>query len=160
LRAMTALDAATTVGATTTCGGQPPRMLRLWPTGDRRRFEGRFSPDITGTCHVAVSSRAPIVAAAHAEILISGDFHRGAYFYTGSDPIATGADRLANIGHAAGVEIRSVGDETTVARDVRQRLRVEAAPSRVQPMRSPWWILPFAGCLGLEWWLRRQRGLR
>jgi hypothetical protein len=29
-----------------------------------------------------------------------------------------------------------------------------------QPMRSMWWIVPFAGCLSAEWWLRRRRGLR
>src|SRR5690606_738392 len=26
------------------------------------------------------------------------------------------------------------------------------------PMRSPWWILPFALLLGAEWWWRRRRG--
>jgi hypothetical protein len=28
------------------------------------------------------------------------------------------------------------------------------------PMRSAWWMLPFAACLSAEWWLRRRRGLR
>jgi hypothetical protein len=28
------------------------------------------------------------------------------------------------------------------------------------PMRSTWWILPFALCLSADWWLRRRRGLR
>ena len=28
------------------------------------------------------------------------------------------------------------------------------------PMRSTWWILPFAVCLSAEWWMRRRRGLR
>ena len=28
------------------------------------------------------------------------------------------------------------------------------------PMRSTWWILPFAFCLAAEWWTRRRRGLR
>lgn len=27
------------------------------------------------------------------------------------------------------------------------------------PMRSPWWIVPFALLLGVEWWWRRRRGL-
>jgi hypothetical protein len=27
------------------------------------------------------------------------------------------------------------------------------------PMRSPWWILPFALALAGEWWIRRRRGL-
>jgi hypothetical protein len=29
-----------------------------------------------------------------------------------------------------------------------------------RPMRSVWWMLPFAACLSAEWWLRRRRGLR
>jgi hypothetical protein len=31
---------------------------------------------------------------------------------------------------------------------------------RTRPMRSPWWILPFAGLLCAEWALRRRSGLR
>ncbi|MEQ1693409.1 MAG: hypothetical protein ABMA00_19105, partial [Gemmatimonas sp.] len=27
------------------------------------------------------------------------------------------------------------------------------------PMRSPWWIIPFAVALAAEWWIRRRRGL-
>jgi hypothetical protein len=33
-------------------------------------------------------------------------------------------------------------------------------PERRFPMRSAWWLLPFAACLGGEWWLRRRAGLR
>jgi hypothetical protein len=35
-----------------------------------------------------------------------------------------------------------------------------AADTRVRPMHSPWWMLPFSLTLGGEWWLRRRRGLR
>ena len=28
------------------------------------------------------------------------------------------------------------------------------------PMRSGWWMIPFAVCLSAEWWVRRRRGLR
>jgi hypothetical protein len=41
--------------------------------------------------------------------------------------------------------------------------RVAVSPrarSRRHPMRSAWWLVPFAGCLSVEWWLRRRRGLR
>lgn len=31
---------------------------------------------------------------------------------------------------------------------------------RWHPMRSPWWIVPFALVLGAEWWMRRRLGLR
>ena len=32
--------------------------------------------------------------------------------------------------------------------------------NRVHPMRSGWWILPFAGLLAAEWTIRRRKGLR
>ena len=35
---------------------------------------------------------------------------------------------------------------------------VEARP--IYPMRSAWWIIPFAGLLGFEWWDRRKNGRR
>jgi hypothetical protein len=37
-----------------------------------------------------------------------------------------------------------------------------ALPVRLErwyPMRSAWWIIPFALALGYEWWMRRRRGL-
>jgi hypothetical protein len=36
----------------------------------------------------------------------------------------------------------------------------ERRPETRYPMRSWWWLLPFAGCLTAEWWLRRRAGLR
>jgi hypothetical protein len=45
--------------------------------------------------------------------------------------------------------------------DVVGRLRAMDRPvieRRVHPMRSPWWIIPFAGLLAGEWTLRRRRG--
>jgi hypothetical protein len=44
------------------------------------------------------------------------------------------------------------------------RLFTQLAPvaqaREVHPMRSAWWIVPFAGALGAEWWRRRRSGLR
>ncbi|HKB11463.1 MAG TPA: hypothetical protein VKD69_12460, partial [Vicinamibacterales bacterium] len=48
--------------------------------------------------------------------------------------------------------------------DLVRHLRASVRPKRAavvgHPMRSTWWILPFATCLSTEWWLRRRRGLR
>lgn len=38
-------------------------------------------------------------------------------------------------------------------------LRPDTRAVTWHPMRSPWWILPFALALAGEWWLRRRRGL-
>jgi hypothetical protein len=42
------------------------------------------------------------------------------------------------------------------------RAAIAGRPAAVltRPMRSAWWILPFAACLCGEWWVRRRRGLR
>jgi hypothetical protein len=29
-----------------------------------------------------------------------------------------------------------------------------------RPLRSPWWLLPFAACLSAEWWMGRRQGRR
>ena len=45
-------------------------------------------------------------------------------------------------------------------RFVRAAMQPPAATVVRHPMRSAWWMLPFAACLSAEWWLRRRRGLR
>jgi hypothetical protein len=42
---------------------------------------------------------------------------------------------------------------------VRAALQAERRRERWHPMRSAWWIVPFAAALGGEWWWRRRRGL-
>jgi hypothetical protein len=48
--------------------------------------------------------------------------------------------------------------------DLEGFIRRSIGPLRVPivryPMRSAWWMLPFAVCLSGEWWMRRRRGLR
>jgi hypothetical protein len=41
-----------------------------------------------------------------------------------------------------------------------EQLAPPSQPREIHPMRSPWWIVPFAGALGAEWWRRRRSGLR
>ena len=56
---------------------------------------------------------------------------------------------------------------TTVARDdvstlpalLDRTLRPEPRATTWHPLRSPWWIVPLALALALEWWTRRRRGL-
>jgi hypothetical protein len=38
-------------------------------------------------------------------------------------------------------------------------VRVVPRAETWHPMRSAWWIIPFALALSGEWWLRRRRGL-
>jgi hypothetical protein len=43
---------------------------------------------------------------------------------------------------------------------LRREVTVPPVRTTTHPMRSGFWILPFAACLSGEWWLRRKRGLR
>jgi len=45
-------------------------------------------------------------------------------------------------------------------RFLRAAIPLRSARLMTRPMRSAWWIVPFAACLCGEWWLRRRRGLR
>jgi hypothetical protein len=47
---------------------------------------------------------------------------------------------------------------STIVDIIESKLRESAQPTTWHPMRSAWWIVPFAFLLGAEWWLRRRSG--
>jgi hypothetical protein len=47
-----------------------------------------------------------------------------------------------------------------LSRHLRESVRPANTRHARHPLRSAWWILPFAACLGGEWLLRRRRGER
>ena len=50
--------------------------------------------------------------------------------------------------------------DVTAARDALAALEAGEQQTEVRPMRSPWWIVPFAVFLGVEWAIRRRAGLK
>lgn len=58
---------------------------------------------------------------------------------------------------------RASGGVAGTVNEVESALRgsvvAERRPERWWVMRSGWWVLPFVGLLGFEWWVRRRRGL-
>ena len=66
----------------------------------------------------------------------------------------------------AATRLAAAASGGAVVRDAEElvaRLHAVGAPTvvtTIHPMRSPLWILPFAGCLCAEWLVRRRRGLR
>ena len=59
---------------------------------------------------------------------------------------------------ASGGTTVASGQEAMLARAIRPA--VSPTVTTVYPMRTWWWLLPFAGALSAEWWLRRRAGLR
>jgi hypothetical protein len=51
-------------------------------------------------------------------------------------------------------------NRAAVERFIRRTAVPAATRVTVRPMRSPWWLLPFAACVSGDWYARRRRGLR
>ena len=125
-------------------------VVRLWPGASAGVFTGSFAAPRGGGVHtidVAAEGTPPISG--------RGTFLVGAGVRT---PSPAAPLSLAAASHG-GVDV-DVADLPALERDLRAKIAPTSAPIRRRPMRSPWWLLPFAGCLSGEWWLRRRRGRR
>jgi len=128
------------------------RPIRLWPEPQRRTYRAEFiaAPvDRRSTVRVVVDDGA--VRTASHTVLVRADARRD--MGTSTAPLALLAASHRGI---------DVGPDRVAAlvRFLRDTVAAPRQPRTTRPMRSPWWIVPFAGCLSAEWWLRRRRGLR
>jgi hypothetical protein len=133
--------------ATANCHGET-HAIRLWPGGTSGEFTGEVPAVRAGECTV--------------EAIVDG--RRTAASIAIVDRPAHGTEvTIAKLERQA----RLSGGTVATAREMQSVARaIAAAPTSMShvvswyPMRAPWWILPFAGCLSIEWWLRRRQGLR
>jgi hypothetical protein len=122
--------------------------VRLWPGTSAGEFVGRIDAPVTpGSWRLAVagdgaSGSVPLIVA------------RGA-----SHPAPNNRAALAAWVAARGGRVTSIGQIASLGAAIRGATRPAGHRVEWHPMRSPWWILPFALALGGEWWLRRRRGL-
>ena len=128
--------------------GEP---VRLWPEAEADVFSGSFAAGLASLRRLTVSAGAD-----------------GAEGSTGSavlavDPSARRTERLVPLS-LLGTSRGGIDVSPDRLADLTAYLRreVSAPPVRAttHPMRSAWWIVPFAACLSGEWWLRRRKGLR
>jgi hypothetical protein len=141
---------AITARAELRCGADPPVPVRLWPSGQPGRFHGAVSSDSAGACEVHAAITGPLSVTASAPLLVTADVR------STTREIAALEGAVAAHG---GIVVKA-GDEAALAERVHELLAPTQAAQTIWPMRSPWWLVPFAACLGAEWWLRRRRGLR
>jgi hypothetical protein len=130
------------------CGNATRAPLRVWPTGALGEFAGEIPASEPGQCEVEATVG-----------------HRSAVtFFAVADRPARGVDatlaKLENATRQLGGVVVEAGAETEIARAMDDSSAESSQIVFAHPMRAPWWILPFAGCLSLEWWLRRRAGLR
>jgi hypothetical protein len=121
--------------------------IRLWPAGSGGEFVGEVPAGQHGECTVEATIDERRVTGSIAIV----------------DRPARGTAVDACEARASGARVRGrdreAGEEQKVARRDCRALSMSRVVS-VHPMRAPWWLLPFAGCLSVEWWLRRRNGLR
>ena len=126
-----------------------PRVaVRLWPEGSIGHFHGSFrAPSVIGRYHVAVSA---------------GDVHDSMpLVVTSTRSVAYDEQRdlLRSMARAGG---GSAVDASQLDHMSSAMLRAVVSTVRAEtwyPMRSAWWIVPFALFLSAEWWFRRRRGV-
>ena len=119
--------------------------LRLWP-GAAGEYEGSIEAPAAGRYDVRVSSEAGAVADVPLVVAAGARTRR----------LVPAPAWLAQPSGGLAVHVSDT-------HDVEAAIRALPRPAelvQVYPMRSGWWILPFAGALCGEWALRRRKGLR
>lgn len=139
---------AIAVRAAARCDDGPPQMIRLWPDGEEGAFSGSWPVGGGSGCELEVAAAdGPAVNAAVRVVRAPARGTRASFA------------RLERLVAATGGLSVPAGSEQVIG-DAMRHSELAAVRTAVHPMRSPWWILPFAACLAGEWWLRRRDGLR
>ncbi len=124
-----------------------PVRLRLWPDGLGRFRASLRAPDMPGAYRVRVSSGGQRASAA----------------FTVASSVARPKPDQSNLVTAWANSRGGGALSPAEVEELPARLAsvLQPAPRREtwHPMRSAWWIIPFALALGAEWWWRRRRGL-
>jgi hypothetical protein len=135
--------------------------VRLWPEAEADVFSGLFAAGLPAED----SAKAGQTGVQRITVSAGAD---GAEGTTGSavmavDPSARRTERTVPLSLLAtsrgGID---VSPDRLADLEAYLRREINAPPVRAttHPMRSGWWIVPFAACLSIEWWLRRRKGLR
>lgn len=126
--------------------------IRLIPDAEVGVYRGWFvARETPGRSTVEVRAAAAQPLSASRTLQVQPDVHRvGA---TPATPLG-----LLSASHR-GIDV-TPEHLTDLTRFLRSAVASPRAPMVGHPMRSTWWIVPFALCLSAEWWIRRRRGLR
>jgi hypothetical protein len=119
--------------------------VRLWPTAEPGVYEGEWRPSTSGDYDMAVTAGT----------------HRGDAAVTVAPSHAAAADPegLALVARASGGRVFRVDQSAALVDGLKTAFPARTVTKVMSPMRSPWWVVLFAGLLCAEWALRRRRGL-
>ena len=143
-RSLDEIPSTVTAEASVECAGDS-QPIRLWPDGRRGSFVGSVEPSRPGTCAVTASV---------------GDTTRPATtsFITATNVrrAIAGSDAFGRVIAAQGGTVVGPSGLESLAARARATLQSGRERQDTRPMHSPWWIVPFAACLGAEWLLSRR----
>ncbi|MEP6835662.1 MAG: hypothetical protein ABJB74_19905 [Gemmatimonas sp.] len=145
LRATSTVRAELAVAVLTDSGRT---AVRVWPTGSPGSFRGIFrAPGRPGTYSIIAAANG---SSAAYPLVVTRDVRAG----NTSEPGFLAAFVASHGGSV--VTAAQLNDLPSLMQQALQPM-----PRRVvwYPMRSLWWLLPFAVALSIEWFLRRRRGL-
>ena len=130
-------------------GDQP---IRLRPEPETGVYRGSFAAkSAPGRSTIEVRAAAAQPLSASRTLLVRADVQRV------RPTAAPSLSMLASSHRGIDVTPERVAE---LERFVRNAVPTPRATLVRHPMRSGWWLVPFAACLSVEWWLRRRRGLR
>jgi hypothetical protein len=128
-------------------GGDVDDPIRLWPTVEPGAYEGEWRARTTGPYSISVTAGEARGAAA---FLVAAD----AVHASEADP-----ESLAIVTRASGGQVFPIDRAPALVDAMKSRHPARTAMVPSHPMRSPWWLVPFACLLCAEWAVRRKRGL-
>jgi hypothetical protein len=121
--------------------------VRWWPGGRPGTFEAVVRPTGDRQCEVSVTIGELTTLL---PLAVRTEVHRG----------TVNADALAAAVQAhGGVVVENEDDERLLLARASAQLPAAETSALTWPMRSPYWLIVFTGCLSCEWWLRRRAGL-
>jgi len=126
--------------------------IRLLPDSEAGRYRGRFvARETPGRSTLTVEAQGSQPITASQTLVVPPDVRRV------RDAAAPALGMLASSHRGIDVAPERLADLEGLIRRTVASPRFSIAR---HPMRSAWWMLPFAACLSAEWWMRRRRGLR
>lgn len=124
-----------------------PAAVRLWPAGPGRFTASVRAPSAAGTYRIDVSDG---THSASVPFVVVADAKR---------PTPDNRELAQAWAASRGGTTLDAPDAAALLTAVDQLAHPSQRSERWHPMRSGWWILPFAVLLGAEWWLRRRADL-
>ena len=121
--------------------------VRLWPTAEPGVYEGEWRGRRAGRYDVSVTAGD---LRGDAAVTIAAQAVHG----SAADP-----DALRLVTSASGGRVFPIDEVPALVDAMQQAHPPRPVVRQSHPMRSPWWLVPFAGLLCAEWAVRRKRGL-